>query len=240
MFLGKIRAFRHLILLFAASCLMALLPGAILAQSFAGGDLIFSHKKHLARAGTTCLACHGSASKSLESSDRNLPREESCLACHDGERAGKDCALCHSEPESVRPWVVRNRTYRFNHRLHVGLGNIAPVLESALATGRYLGDPGEMGRFLKSDNGCLACHRGVLETDFATEGHLPRMADCLVCHTRIDPPFSCEYCHTPEAVLKPASHTLSFADAHSNRKAVPDKSTCKVCHGVKFTCMGCH
>ena len=66
------------------------------------------------------------------------------------------------------------------------------------------------------------------------------MADCLVCHTQIDPPFTCGKCHTAEAVLRPASHTPRFADVHSNRREVPDKSGCKVCHGVKFTCMGCH
>jgi hypothetical protein len=78
------------------------------------------------------------------------------------------------------------------------------------------------------------------EADQVTAAHLPRMADCLVCHQPVAPPDSCRTCHTPEAVLVPATHTPDFADRHSNRTHFPDKSGCKACHGTGFTCMGCH
>jgi hypothetical protein len=117
---------------------------------------------------------------------------------------------------------------------------VGPALAAAIDAGRYLGPAGDLKGRLGTGNACLACHRGVPDTDLATAVHLPRMTDCLVCHTSIDPPFSCGKCHTADAVLKPASHTGNWADIHSSRTRVPDKSGCKPCHGVRFTCMGCH
>jgi hypothetical protein len=195
-------------------------------------ELTFSHKKHLAR-GAACSDCHATASSSRSADDRLVPDESTCLRCHDGEKAAKRSLTVPTVP------AVR-RTYRFNHELHVGFGNMAPVLAAAVDKGKYLGRPGDMRRFLNTDDPCIACHRGVAEVDLATSDQLPHMADCLVCHSRIELPFSCGFCHTADAVLRPASHTAGFSDAHSSREAVPDKSACKVCHGLRFTCMGCH
>ncbi len=203
-------------------------------------DLIFSHRKHLQRPGTGCADCHELALMSTSAAETLVPLERTCLRCHNGARAPQDCALCHKAPDRARSTAPERRSFRFNHKLHLGFGNIAPALARAVDGGRYLGLPGDMRRHLNSDNPCLACHRGVAETDLATSQHLPRMADCLVCHSKVDPPFSCTYCHTEDARLKPASHTSGFVDLHSNHRAVPDKTACKVCHGVKFTCMGCH
>ena len=69
---------------------------------------------------------------------------------------------------------------------------------------------------------------------------MPQMADCLVCHTQIDAPFSCEKCHAKDAPLKPASHVPSFLNDHTSGKLNLDKVTCTVCHGREFRCLGCH
>ncbi|MGH2374954.1 MAG: hypothetical protein ACRD96_25935, partial [Bryobacteraceae bacterium] len=66
------------------------------------------------------------------------------------------------------------------------------------------------------------------------------MADCLVCHSKVDPPFSCEFCHDSKAALKPASHVPDFLDSHHAKNAAVDRTTCAVCHARKFTCQGCH
>lgn len=218
----------------------ALAVGSLSPQAPAAHDLIFSHRYHLEKAGASCLDCHISSPASTRAEDNNLPKEKTCLVCHDGTRARNSCALCHKNAETAKARIPLHRDFKFNHQLHLGLGNMAPALAAAIDSGRYLSAPGDMRRHLSTGNACLACHRGLNETDFATKENLPKMADCLVCHGKIDPPFSCGYCHTSEARLKPASHTHAFHDLHSNRQAVPDKTTCKVCHGVKFTCMGCH
>ena len=45
----------------------------------------------------------------------------------------------------------------------------------------------------------------------------PQMADCLVCHTQVDPPFTCEFCHAKDAKLKPANHPPEYLESHSRR-----------------------
>ena len=56
----------------------------------------------------------------------------------------------------------------------------------------------------------------------------------------IDPPDSCAFCHPKGAQLKPASHVAGFLDTHTNKNLNLDLKSCAVCHGRKFTCLGCH
>jgi hypothetical protein len=61
-----------------------------------------------------------------------------------------------------------------------------------------------------------------------------------VCHSKIELPFSCEQCHGPGAKLRPADHPPEFLESHSRPEAKFDKTTCALCHGRKFRCLGCH
>jgi len=203
-------------------------------------DLLFSHRFHLQRAGAQCLDCHGAALTSASATDSNLPREKTCLVCHDGVRARKQCEVCHQDPRKARALTVVHRDIRFNHRLHLGMGNIAPVLAAAIDSGKYLGPPGHHRPSLNATNPCVSCHRGLEETDHAGKANLPLMPDCLVCHHQIQPPFSCEKCHTNPAALKPATHTPMYLEQHATSKGGLDKTSCRPCHGVEVRCMGCH
>jgi Cytochrome c7 and related cytochrome c len=195
----------------------------------------FSHRRHLALRGVSCEDCHYRALSSQLAADNNLPRAETCLACHDGLHAMK-----HDEGEKAYVFKNPSRTLKFSHQQHLELGNIAPALAAAIDSGTYLSPARPARNQLETENSCLACHRGMAESDGTGPSNHPQMADCLVCHSTIDPPFSCELCHTKEAKIKPASHTSSFIDLHSNRNARLDKPSCKICHGVGFRCMGCH
>ena len=129
----------------------------------------------------------------------------------------------------------------FSHAKHLKLGNVAPVIAGAIDKGTYLGRDGAKIRpFLNSSNPCVACHRGLEESDAVSRANMPQMADCLVCHNQIDLPDSCVFCHPKGAQLKPASHVSGFLDTHSNKKSGLDLQSCAVCHGRKFTCLGCH
>lgn len=121
------------------------------------------------------------------------------------------------------------------------MGNPGPVIAAAVDNGSYLSPvaPGFREQ-LKTSNACLACHSGIDQSDSLDHSFLPPMASCLVCHAKIDPPFSCVQCHEETAALKPASHTPDYLDRHSSGKANLDKPSCAVCHGRKFTCLGCH
>jgi hypothetical protein len=160
------------------------------------------------------------------------------------------CQPCHAEvlksvevSKKDRPvrWV------RFNHELHLKLGNPAPVLLKAIESKAYLAglgaDPDKIKPHLEQATiACTACHRGLGEatTTPLTKANYPHMSDCLVCHNKIDNPFSCEKCHVEDAKeLRPASHRASgFADGHSSKTV--SKAECAVCHGKRFTCLGCH
>jgi hypothetical protein len=195
----------------------------------------FSHRRHLALNGVSCEDCHYSALSSRLSTDDNLPRPETCLACHDGLHAMK-----HDEGEKAYVFKSASRTLKFSHQQHLALGNVAPALAAAIDSGTYLSPTRPAREQLETENACMACHRGLVESDATGPANHPQMADCLVCHTTIDAPFSCELCHTAEAKIKPVSHTPNFIDLHSSRNAKLDKPSCKICHGVGFRCMGCH
>jgi hypothetical protein len=124
----------------------------------------------------------------------------------------------------------------FSHAKHLKLGNVAPAIASAIDKGTYLGRDGAKIRpLLNSTNPCMACHR-----ELDSGANMPQMADCLVCHNQIDLPDSCAFCHPKEAQLKPASHGNGFLDTHTNKNSGLDLQSCAVCHGRKFTCLGCH
>jgi len=218
-----------------ATCLLSFSPLLSLQTQSPAGKNRFSHRRHLELKDISCEDCHYSALSSRLASDDNLPKSETCLACHDGLHAMK-----HDDGDKAYLFKSPSRTLKFSHQHHLALGNVAPALVAAIDSGMYLSPARPVRKDLETENACLACHRGLAESDASGPANHPQMADCLVCHTSIDPPFSCELCHTTEAKIKPASHTSNFIDLHSNRNAKLDKPSCKICHGVGFRCMGCH
>ena len=196
----------------------------------AWGATPFPHRLHLGM-GMKCLTCHAAAASSTKVQDNLLPAKEVCLECHD---------------QAEIPAPPATNLTRFSHALHLKIGDVAPFLAAAIAHKNYLQTPGDQTSWIRTRLGthdpCQACHRGLEESDRVTHAALPQMADCLVCHTVIEAPFSCWDCHALDAELRPASHTEipHFMDAHSSGKLQLDKSTCALCHGRNFRCMGCH
>lgn len=189
------------------------------------GAADFSHVLHL-KLMPQCTSCHPRAATSTKVEDNLMPRPQACAGCH------KQVSI--KAPRKAR-------LAKFDHALHLKLGNIAPVLKAAVQSKAYLGDPALVAPYLDTKNACAACHHGIEQsTRVAADSRAlyPQMADCLVCHNKIDPPFSCELCHGDDKGLRPASHTADYLDAHTRRTVV--KQGCAVCHGRKFTCLGCH
>jgi len=184
----------------------------------------FSHRLHL-QMNLTCTGCHTAAATSTRVSDNILPAKSVCLDCHESAAIPAPPAV----PISA-----------FSHSLHLKMGNIAPFIAGAIDHHVYLSPPGDMRRYLNTNNACEACHRGLRESDSVSPALLPKMADCLVCHARIELPWSCEECHNNVAKLRPANHTEHFVSDHSSGKLKLDKTTCAVCHGRTFQCAGCH
>jgi len=210
------------------------IPAVLLVLFFSAillrGEQKFSHPVHLKRGDLECNDCHGSVSDSKVSGDDNFPQVETCVQCHDGTRA---VAI---DPAEFR-WKPVERTFRFDHQFHLRLGNLAPLLASAIDSGRYLGRVGGIRKHLATENQCEACHRGLAERD---DHGMPQMSDCLVCHSEIDNPFSCETCHLEGIQLRPENHTMEFVDGHASKEFEYDNTTCLPCHGTNFSCRGCH
>lgn len=184
----------------------------------------FSHKLHL-QLKLECTGCHTAAASSTKPQDNLLPDKKVCLGCHQSADIGAPPTtnLAH-----------------FSHSQHLKMGNVAPVIAAAIDKKSYLQPSGDIRRHLDTRNACEACHRGLEESDQVSKANLPQMADCIVCHNQIDNPFSCEKCHDPNAKLKPANHVAGFMSEHSSGKLNLDKTTCTVCHGRNFRCLGCH
>jgi hypothetical protein len=184
----------------------------------------FSHKLHLGLK-LGCVTCHTAAPTSTKASDNLLPANAVCRPCH------QDAQI---------PAPPASRVVAFNHSQHLKMGNLAPILAAAIDKKTYVQPPGDIRRHLNTQNACEACHRGLAESDQVTAAAMPQMADCIVCHSEIDNPFSCEKCHSKDAQLKPANHVPSFLSDHTSGKLNLDKATCVVCHGRNFRCLGCH
>ncbi len=154
----------------------------------------FSHKLHL-ELKLDCVTCHTAAPGSTKPSENLLPEKKVCLGCH------QDAQI------SVPPV---SRVSVFSHRQHLKMGNLSPVIAEAIDKKTYLQPAGDIRRHLNTENPCEACHRGLEESERVTATAMPQMADCIVCHTEIDNPFSCEKCHAKEAPLKPAEPCGGF------------------------------
>jgi predicted CXXCH cytochrome family protein len=204
----------------------------------------FSHRVHL-QLKLNCLSCHANASSSTRVEDNLLPNPAICLSCHSagGKGVGGKAPALAGGPAIKPPRV--SHIAKFSHQRHLQMGNVAPVIAAAIQSGKYLGSTGAAIRPLldnavQSKNACTACHRGMEQSDAVSDAAFPQMADCLVCHSKIEPPFSCTTCHAENAKLSPPSHDAKWLDFHASGKANLDKQSCAVCHGRQFTCRGCH
>jgi len=170
-----------------------------------------------------CVSCHTKATTSNKLEDNLLPAAEACRSCHESVQIKQPAAT---------------RLAKFDHAFHTRFGNIAPLIAAAIKGDTYLGDGAKRLPHLSTKNACAACHSGIeSSTAITAKAHHPDMADCLVCHNRIDPPYSCETCHGSDKTLKPALHTANYLDAHTRKS---EKIGCANCHGKRFTCLGCH
>ncbi len=152
---------------------------------------------------------------------------------HKKDAAGQQCVACHPRDDK------NGKKVKFNHQLHMKFGNIAPMIKAAVAANQYLDK--KPPEHLDTKNACAGCHHGIEQSENVKASNVfPQMGDCLVCHNKIDPPFSCEKCHDNVASLKPINHTRDFIDRHNRNNEGLDRSTCFTCHGKRFTCLGCH
>jgi hypothetical protein len=199
--------------------------------------LTFSHRAHVARS-IACDFCHEKAPESTSSRDFLVPPESACSDCHPIDRAKPEkvakiparCDACHPgwQGQGQPPRVVIPPPHlKFNHKIHVSGGMH-----------------------------CEQCHGDMKSVDLATRSQLPRMTQCLGCHTGgTKPPSRCGTCHillpsgllqtmfaegklAPSGAIRGDVHTPTFRREHA-QVARNDERYCLNCHR-KDECLTCH
>lgn len=82
----------------------AMIGGGDIHLANKGGDVLFSHGKHVEGAGLTCQQCHPkiftNPKQHKAATMQAMESGTSCGACHDGKTAFSvkgDCAKCHKQ-----------------------------------------------------------------------------------------------------------------------------------------------
>lgn len=207
----------------------------------------FNHEKHVGQLKQSCKTCHAGAYKSEASTDRILPKPETCDSCHDidhsdlsnvqaGTEPDGQCTFCHLGENAgvggkVAPLVLPTPNLLFTHKKH-----------------------------LDRNIQCGQCHGQIEKLELATRDHLPRMAGCFKCHNMSgaaqgDAKSACTICHTarpdgrlitsftagdlvPPRWLHNAGHTADWIERHK-QVAADDSAFCGTCHSAKY-CTDCH
>lgn len=164
-------------------------------------NLVFPHKVHLDRK-IACDRCHPAMNEVALGTRAQLPKMETCLACHDGQKAPSACTTCHlARGKGARLTLAFANT---NVPLRPQAGNPFGVDHGV----RFEKNHG--ARALLEQGLCLECH-----TD----------AECLRCHDGLGKPVTVH--PNDYLVLHPlqARHDAVRCDACHRRQ-----SFCAPCH----------
>jgi hypothetical protein len=201
--------------------------------------MAFDHALHLDE-GAECESCHETATKSVRSVDKNMPKHPECESCHDIEAASKGkktdpasgCEVCHlgfdhTVQKAPAQVLFPAPNLKFPHKKHVDLK-------------------------IK----CESCHGTMKDVSLATRMQLPRMDNCLQCHDDSHAPGACNTCHLTgptgklqlnftSGVLRPQQgdpfgmdHGPRFEFTHGTRAAA-QRGMCMQCH-QESDCQSCH
>ena len=185
----------------------------------------FSHRLHL-KLKPDCTNCHTTVTHSTRAEDNNLPSAAVCKPCHEN-------AAIPAPPKTLLA--------HFSHEKHLQLGNVAPIIAKAIDSGQYLSPAGDIRGHLNGtqrvprvpprhrDIGCGEPRRTCRK--WPTAWFATTKSSCRSV---------ARSCHGAGAKLRPADHPPEFLESHSRPDAKFDKTTCAVCHGRRFRCLGCH
>ena len=202
---------------------------AYLVGSWAGApttaskrDVItFSHHKHIVDESVACGDCHGDMAKNegLEG-NRAIPREKTCMDCHD---KTDNCKMCHANPEQPVTLVdTRMPGLVFSHKAHLARslpGDVSPVT-------------------------CQTCHGALSEATHPSENTRPAMLEtCGQCHENDFGRENCSQCHRPGSLGGKTSNDIfdhggDWLRRHGSAARGSD-TVCAHCHKVD-TCAECH
>ncbi|MFB0516980.1 MAG: cytochrome c3 family protein [Candidatus Neomarinimicrobiota bacterium] len=216
--------------------------------------IIFSHILHIKDLGLECGQCHEGVATSIQLTHALLPVMDQCLACHDGDTAPQECAVCHTQPDDPTTYTWQPTAgLLFPHQPHIESATACNHCHPGVAVAEALAPrtPPKMGLCMSchstplTDAGCYNCHASLKDklpashdTDWAkTHGlfiHSSTDNDCATCHQQTD----CEICHA-QAQLEKKVHPANYEFLHAGEFLGFEKE-CRTCHAMPQECMGCH
>lgn len=175
----------------------------------------FSHHRHTAQGGVTCVQCHEGITSATDTDPLHLPDTAKCVSCHAKPHDIHECSGCHGLETTRAEAQMDLDNLKFKHSTHyVRLkGNCAFCHEGVERDSDHVRPPMAV---------CLSCHEH--QQDFAEANK------CDVCHKDIR-----------GEQVRPSSHVAHDGDwlrEHGNR-ALSSSELCATCHAQKF-CGGCH
>jgi len=165
------------VMIAAASVLVVITAGAILASQIAGAapeqPIPYSHKTHV-EAGVECLYCHSGAARSARAT---IPNIDKCLGCHksiaNDTHAIQGLSRLYDRGGDIGWQRVSEQPefVYFTHRKHLSASLNCETCHGDVASMDWARQTVEM------DMGwCLDCHMAQ------DESRVAHLADCLTCH----------------------------------------------------------
>jgi hypothetical protein len=231
--------------------------------SFPSANLVFNHKVHFDRK-IECGTCHFSAASGKMddvglATRFQLPKMETCLACHNGTTAPAECRTCHlTDPSGRMQLTFASATLRPIQGDPLGLDH-GPRYEFTHSTRAKLDRSTCME--CHNDNFCTRCHDSLQKplsvhpNDYITLHPLQAKMDSMVCQSCHRLQSFCAACHERSGVglnsdpnLRArnlsvhgdyAAWVLFAGPNHHAIAAARDIQQCVACHREE-TCTACH
>ena len=235
-------------------------------------SLIISHSLHMTK-GVDCVDCHRDVAhaqvnvkvlepgekdfetftkadaKKLASFGNRIPMN-TCMKCHNGTKAPKDCSACHQNkpvPSSHTPidWKTNHGALAFKDLSGCNFCHEYDVAKQQTAKVKNR-DYASLQEYARTNNFCKDCHeekpKGHNEVYSVAHNKEAKAnkENCLVCHNWKDnnmpaPPSDivCTKCHVS------STHPTNWVNIHKEKARGTDAQSCFSCHDQK-SCTNCH
>lgn len=226
-------------------------------------ELVFSHKLHMSAQGMKCESCHTDVAQKDYVNVSALPKMESCMGCHDGEKAGNDCRTCHTDIRFIKP-ADHSMDFVRTHKQVVaaaGTANCQMCHEEESCSECH--ESGNLQKFKNkgefktnmAPSGTGGSSTMILEKSHALDyvfthrfDAKAKSTECQSCH---EEESFCRQCHNESnKVMKPAWHAVpnfkNTTDGGMHAKlGRKDLQNCTSCHEIENanpSCItsGCH
>jgi len=221
-------------------------------------ELNFSHQQHVTDLKMKCETCHTTIATKGYTNVSGLPTMESCMSCHDGVQAGKDCRTCHTDIRFIKPADHAFDFVRTHKQVVASNGDANCKMCHAEETCQQCHAGGNLEKIKHNDFGTSATNQAggnnnlllshVHSLDYVSVHRFDAKAKTKECQSCHETESFCVQCHANSPkVLKPAWHDAkTFVAAGGGmhaQLAKNDMESCVSCHEVPdkdVTCLKCH